>query len=204
MAYLKPLGCAVLIVHHSGHGQKERGRGSSAIKAALDAEFSVTKNESGITLACTKAKDFDACKPFAFALKPIKLDWAHDDGSPMTGVYLEHLGEARPAEKKRKLSAREGAILTSLSEALAQHGMEPTDEIKAKFGGFDGLANKNKKIVLIEHWRELAYKAIAVDAKPGEDKTDSKKKAFQRCRNTLFNNKFTVEHGDYAWRIFER
>lgn len=32
-------GAAVLIVHHTGHGSKDRARGSSALRAAVDAEF---------------------------------------------------------------------------------------------------------------------------------------------------------------------
>jgi putative DNA primase/helicase len=33
------LGAAVLLVHHSGHGDKDRARGSSAIRAAVDVEL---------------------------------------------------------------------------------------------------------------------------------------------------------------------
>jgi len=34
-------GATVLVVHHTGHGDKGRARGSSAIRAALDSEFSL-------------------------------------------------------------------------------------------------------------------------------------------------------------------
>ncbi|MCQ8183750.1 hypothetical protein NP603_21790, partial [Methylomonas sp. SURF-1] len=108
-------------------------------------------------------------------------------------------GEAKPTVKKRKLSARDDAILTSLSEAIAAHGVEPTAEIKAKFGGFDSLRGNQQKIVNIEHWRELAYKAIVVDT----NTEDAKRKAFKRCRDKLLNQGFTVEYDAYAWRIFE-
>ena len=33
-------GCTMLIIHHSGHGDKGRARGAIALKAALDAEVS--------------------------------------------------------------------------------------------------------------------------------------------------------------------
>ncbi len=153
--FFTPLGAAVLVVHHSGHGDKQRSRGSSSIKGAMDGEFSATKNGDVIILACLKAKDFEAFKPLQFSLKPIDLEWCDDDGEPLTSVYLEHDGEAKPTTKKRKLSARDDAILTSLSEALSAHGVEPTAEIKAKFGGFDSLVGKHQKIVNIEHWREF-------------------------------------------------
>lgn len=202
--FIKPLGAAVLVVHHSGHGQKDRSRGSSSIRAAMDGEFSATKDGGAIVLSCHKAKDFEAFKPLQFSLKPVELDWCDDDGEPLTSVCLEYDGESQAGHRtKRKLSARDDAILTSLSEAIAAHGVEPSAEIKAKFGGFDSLAGRLQKVVSIDHWREFAYKAMAVDAKPGEDKTDTKKKAFQRCRNKLFDGGFTVEHGDYVWRLYD-
>ncbi|MEQ1637819.1 MAG: AAA family ATPase [Methylococcales bacterium] len=200
--YLKPLGCAVLIVHHSGHGQKDRSRGSSSIRAAMDGEFSAIKNDCGITLSCCKSKDFEAFKPLQFALTAVPLDWLDDDGEPLTSVYLEHLGEAKQSTKKRKLSARDDAILTSLNGALTLHGVEPTPEIKAKFAGFDSLVGRTQKIVNIDHWREQAFKAIVVDCENDDKKPDALKKAFKRCRDKLFNDGFTVEYGDYAWRIF--
>ena len=56
--FIRPLGAAVLIVHHSGHGAKDRSRGSSSIRAAMDGEFVATKNDHGIILSCCKAKQF--------------------------------------------------------------------------------------------------------------------------------------------------
>jgi archaellum biogenesis ATPase FlaH len=198
--YLKPLGAAILVVHHCGHGQKDRSRGSSSIRAAMDGEFSATKSASGITLTCHKAKDFEAFKPLHFTLKRVSLDWLDDQKKPMTSVYLEYTGEAKTSVVKSKLSARDDAILTALSEATKEHGIEPPAEIRGKFAGFEVHLNPDRKIVNIEHWREKAYKAISVDAKPGDDKSEAKKKAFQRARNKLFDHNFTVEYGDFAWR----
>lgn len=51
-------GCTVIIVHHSGHGEKDRARGSSALRAAVDAEYKVTKtNENNIKVKNLKMKD---------------------------------------------------------------------------------------------------------------------------------------------------
>lgn len=41
-------GATVLVVHHSGHADKSRSLGSVALKGAVDAEYSLTKVESGI------------------------------------------------------------------------------------------------------------------------------------------------------------
>ena len=81
------------------------------------------------------------------------------------------------------------------------HGIEPSAEIKAQYGGFDSMVGKMQKIVHIDHWRDEAYKVISIDASSG-DKAQLLKKAFKRCRDKLFNDKYTVEHGEYVWRVF--
>jgi len=197
--FLKPLGAAVLIVHHSGHGTQQRSRGSSSIRAAMDGEFSATKDGGNVVLSCTKAKDFEPPKPQQFALKSVDLGWTDDEGEPMTSVCLEYAGEAQPVTKRRKLSARDDAILTALSEAIEKHGVEPTGEIREKFAGFTGWTNGRRKIVNVDHWREFAYKAIVTDA----NTDDAKRMAFKRTRDKLFNQSFTVEYDCYAWRTYD-
>lgn len=67
------LGCVVLIVHHSGHQEKERGRGSTALKAAADAEFVVVKEGDTIDVRCTKMKDADTPPDLRFQLTDVDL-----------------------------------------------------------------------------------------------------------------------------------
>ncbi|MGZ8942634.1 MAG: AAA family ATPase [Methylobacter sp.] len=159
---LRPLGCAVLIVHHSGHGPKDRSRGSSSIRAAMDGEFSAVKDERGgsgiVALACHKSKDFESFKPIAFSLHSTDLgdDWLDNDGEHLTSVYLKYIGDAKHDKASRKISPRDDAILTSLWDAITEHGVEPTAEIKMKYGGFDGLMGMEKD----SPYRPLARKGI--------------------------------------------
>lgn len=191
--HLKPLGSAVLIVHHSGHSSNQRSRGSSSIRAAMDAEFSATKDGLNVVLTCTKAKDFEAFKPQQFSLKSVALPWLDDDGEPLKSVVLDHAGDAQPQTAKRRLSARDDAILTALSEAIDKHGIEPSAEIREKFAGFGKWSSA--KVVNIDHWRDRAYKTIVTDA----NTDDAKRMAFKRTRDKLFNQGFTVEYDGYAW-----
>lgn len=210
---LKPLGAAVLIVHHSGHGQKDRSRGSSSIRAAMDGEFSATKDDRGgssiIALACHKSKDFESFKPMAFSLVSTELgdDWLDNDGEHLTSVYLDYIGDAKHDRASRKLTARDDAILTSLRDAIAEHGNEPTAEIKMKYGGFDGIMGMGRKIVHIDHWRDKAYKRIDaespdVETADAKQKAEAKRKAFRRCRNKLFELGKVVNHDDFWWPIY--
>jgi len=94
-------------------------------------------------------------------------------------------------------------LLQTLNDAIAAQGIEPSAEIKAKFGGFDSLAGKLHKIVHVDQWRKLAYKAITVACDTEEGKPQALKKAFKRSRDKLFTEKYTVQHGDYVWRFFD-
>ena len=72
-------GSTVCIVHHSGTQSTDRTRGSTALRAALDAEFKVA---SGV-LSCSKMKDFEHPKPLCFRLesegKSAVIVWGEDN-----------------------------------------------------------------------------------------------------------------------------
>jgi AAA domain len=58
-------GALMLLVHHSGHGDKNRGRGSSAELGALDVAVRVAKLNAGrrVKLTVPKPKDFEPGSP---------------------------------------------------------------------------------------------------------------------------------------------
>ncbi|RNI20619.1 AAA family ATPase [Paracoccus pantotrophus] len=62
--------CAVLIVHHSGHAEKQRARGAMALKGALDVEYRLEGSNSGLVLTNTKMKDEEPPKPLRMTLQP--------------------------------------------------------------------------------------------------------------------------------------
>jgi hypothetical protein len=47
----------VVVVHHSGHAAGGRGRGSSALPAAVNTEIQCSRDGNRVTLTCTKQKD---------------------------------------------------------------------------------------------------------------------------------------------------
>lgn len=81
--------CLVVIVHHTGHNA-ERARGSSALKAAVDSEYEVTKDDSGnVTIRGTKMKDAELPPELILKLRSIELPGLFDeDGEPVTSAYL--------------------------------------------------------------------------------------------------------------------
>jgi hypothetical protein len=69
----RKLNCALLIIHHTGVGDKSRMRGSSTLKAAADVEMSVIKSGRQVLLTNTKNKDEVEFQPIQLAIQPVNL-----------------------------------------------------------------------------------------------------------------------------------
>lgn len=82
-------GATVLVVHHSGKDDTKGARGSSAFRAALDAEFNVQREGEGgaIILTCTKMKDAEEPRPAAFDLREAEL-FTDRDGELVASLVL--------------------------------------------------------------------------------------------------------------------
>jgi hypothetical protein len=90
-------GCAVLLVHHSGHASKDRARGSTALRAAVDAEYRATRDPGGtIELSCTKSKDAAPLEPLAFRFVSVGLGELDDEGAELASAALERIGDYAP------------------------------------------------------------------------------------------------------------
>ncbi|MGF6854355.1 AAA family ATPase [Paraburkholderia sp. CI3] len=80
----------VLVIHHSGITDKNRGRGSTALKAGVDAEYQLTRGDDGvIRLTCLKMKDAAHPEPMAFTSRVIDLGVVDEDGDPVTSLALQ-------------------------------------------------------------------------------------------------------------------
>lgn len=110
---------AVLVVHHVGHGDKTRERGSYALRGAADRRFLIERNESGdlLTLTVLKAKDDRCADPIAFEWRAIELGWLDADGDALTSVVLEP-SERTPEPKSAGPSGRnQRAVIGILRES---------------------------------------------------------------------------------------
>jgi putative DNA primase/helicase len=80
--------CAVLLVHHVGHGDQDRPRGPRSLISNTDSAFMVTHIGGTVTLRTERLKDSEA--PPAIALKPniVDLDSSDTDGQPESSAVL--------------------------------------------------------------------------------------------------------------------
>ena len=129
-------GCCVVVVHHSGHGDKARGRGSMALKGAADFEYRLEKDGETISVANLKMKDAPQPPDMAFRLQGVPLDdgaasavlvptVAPERGSKMTATHKTALRAFKTAADEQ--DGWEGLHLHQWSEAFcsAHHGTNP-------------------------------------------------------------------------------
>lgn len=124
-------GLVIVLVHHSGHADKERARGSSALRAAVDAEFKITRDgrSGAIVMACTKLKDGELPEPMSFELVDEHLG-QDPDGRAIRSAWARFVGTgiaSKPASGKNQAQALD--ILRTLYDRqranLAASGMDP-------------------------------------------------------------------------------
>lgn len=103
--------CAVMIVHHTGHSESKRARGSSALKGAMDVEIMVSADGM---IEWTKTKDIEAPEPLPFTIKQIVYGQGKHDNS----CILEY--DTTGKTREPKLTANMKAALKSLREAIKE------------------------------------------------------------------------------------
>jgi hypothetical protein len=162
-------GCATLIIHHSGHGENQRARGASALRGALDAEFSCLKDRSAILVQCTKMKDAEEPENLAMSLKSVSLG-SSNDGKQISSAVLVKNDEA---QIRSKITISIANKLKTFHEAVRVNGNI------TKLGDVT-----LEKSVSLEGWREIFYRSSPADTK------EAKRKAFERARKDLVEKGF--------------
>lgn len=164
------VGCHVTFVHHSGHGS-DRERGSSALRANVDASLAVTKEKSGgHQIAFKKVRDAANERVVLFDLVPVDLG-LDDEGDPITSCVVHYVEGKPPETFRKKLSDREKVAMDCLDRALMDNGaLSPN--------GKDNIPDK-LQWVSIENWRDYCHNGGFADGRDGDEK---QKKRF----NTAF------------------
>ncbi len=154
-------GATILLVHHTGHGDKSRARGAMALKGALDAEYRVEKSSNIVTMTATKMKDAPEPPEIAFELSDVSLG-VDKKGNPFGSAVLSETDA--PAKGKKKLTPPQTLAIETYKIAALKHGK--TDD-----GAFFGIH--------LDHWRQEFIQ------RHHGDKPDSKRTAFNRARGDL-------------------
>ena len=174
-------GAHVMVVHHTGKDEDRGARGSSALRAAVDTEISVTSEGE---IICKKQRDMAIADPLHFKLRSITL--GHDeDGDPVTSAVVE---ACDPPKKERKpLSGKNEVAMQALQEALRDHGSTK--------GG--NVYPAGRPVVHVDRWRE----ACDAHGLTGGTSEGAGRVAFKRAKDKLMDMNEVREWGDHVWRV---
>jgi hypothetical protein len=158
---------AVLLVHHTGHLNRERARGWSGWRAAMDMEFSLEKTEDKtpgcrtVVFTMTKSKDSEAIQPMAFEFSPVDLidsEGAYllnDDNEIESSGVLKRVEYAPPGDE-RGLGKNQENILAILHSEKIEIELEALYSLYKK--QYDGKKDAfNKALAKLEE-RKLLYR----------------------------------------------
>ena len=168
-------GCAVLIIHHTGHStdKSNRARGASAFYASLDFEFLLKGNKKGTgTIEGTKNKEGTIYPKRGFSLVPVELDGIkYTKGNPVTTAVVEWNDFCEELSDADKGNEPSKAYL-NLKNALIKHD------------DYNGIS--------VENWRDCSYR--------NSDNTnkDSKRSEFNRHKNKLVETGVIEISGDFC------
>lgn len=123
---------AIVIVHHSGHGNEDRAMGSINLLASVDAEHRVTRAANGnINLDCTAMKD--AAEPDAMAFELVTV------GASLVPVHAGTPKKTKPAGVAVKVDGQLALdAWVAVQEFCGPEGMEEApwrDEFNRLKGG---------------------------------------------------------------------
>jgi hypothetical protein len=133
-------GCAVLILHHTGHNATERPRGSSAMRANLDFMLGVFRDEKEMlaTLTCSKQKDGEAFDDVTFRVSVHELG-TDEDGDKVTSLVARHLTSAEDVQEAMEAESKAGrGGHNHLLLSLLQNGQKES-ELRTVFYGECGI-----------------------------------------------------------------
>ena len=139
--------CCVLVVHHSGAMDKDRSRGSTALKGALDAEYKCQLDSGSKTIQFESKKMKDAEMPAAknFQITQVDLPILDKHGNAVKGAYLTTVDISGLVSSVQKRTILPGNQLIALNCLVAI-------EAKKQADGLDGIAVSAN----YDEWRESA------------------------------------------------
>lgn len=177
--YLRqPYGCAVIVVHHSGAADKDRSRGSTALRGALDAEYKVAldPNSKVILLESKKMKEAELPPSKSFSLGQVDLPLFDKYGAAIKGAHLVTVDISAVVKAANDKQEFLGKNLRKALDTLA--GIE-----------YSRARDGNKAPITNDEWRQAC----------GECDLDRRRYAEAKAR--LIEKSLVQEFGDGCVRI---
>lgn len=156
-------GAAVILIHHSGHSDKTRSRGSSALIGAVDKSYLLTVKDAQRILSCTKSKNSKENDNKCFEIKSVNLGILDEDGDEVSSAVLTQV-DTNSLKSKDTNTERTIALQC-----------------------FTNIYNLNQKVTDIE-WRNSFYDLFKDQKTP-----DAIRTAYNRHKKYFLDNDIIIE-----------
>ncbi len=144
-------GATVMIVHHSGHSQKQRARGATALKGGMDFEYRVERADGALstTLICTKMKDAKEPEQVWFEGREVLVGALEDED--MTSLVFDRT--AAPVEQEPELKGNQKTLYDIIeNEApITRETLRVLIEKEGLFSSWNVARNTLRHLVNKEH-----------------------------------------------------
>lgn len=174
----------IVIVHHTGHTNKDRARGSSSFEAALDCSYKLERIGDGlIKLTNTKMKDAEPPGPVTLEMNQIELEWCDEEGVPLTSIAISQSNDT-PHNESKGLGAKQRALLSLLGDMHED----------MRKGLPDDTEDEKTSVIEVRQWKEHAeYKGLLSGKYIRQD--------FQKIKKTLLDRKLIRIDGCYVYVV---
>jgi hypothetical protein len=197
-------GAAVLAIHHTGKDPSRGGRGSSAIRAAVDVEIEVTHDEgAGVRVLTVRKQRNLGTTGLRLAAKFVRVDIGVDQwGKRQTVSVIETVDvpvDTNTQPKPPRLSDPAVNALAVFDELLGEKG-EALATTSITPPGMRG--------VRVNDWRSRYFYKFRPE--PSDDgaeyqrNKDAKRKEFDRARDALIARKVLSTSGEFVWKAGQK
>jgi hypothetical protein len=179
-------GACVLLIHHTGKSVAQGARGHSSLRAAIDTEIEVSKEEDGdvIEAKATKQRDMMVGKSFLYHLREVELG-RDSDGDAITTCVVER---AAYGEKpvRAKVTGRAALALQALHTALERDGVTR-----------QGPDYPDRRGVTGDQWKAACHLHGVYE----NVQSESERKTFSQAKDALLKKDLVRCFGDVWWLV---
>lgn len=178
-------GAHVMLVHHTGKDTTRGARGSSSLRAAIDTEIELKRDDLGIiTAEVKKQRDGPTGYKFNYQLRQVDLGW-DQDGDQITTCLVEPVDNA-DASRVVVTEAAQGA-LSVLDRVLSEKGKVVR-----------GPSYPGTPCVTLEEWREACLEIGAVSSSENDD---TRARMFRKCRDQLTQAGLVLVRNELVFKV---
>ena len=169
------LGCSIVVIHHTGHGDSGRERGSIVLRATADVLIQVAKDEARgqlVGFQVIAARDLEPMES-AIALKLVRhqTEWLDEDGEPLVSCIVQAGGQpvTLPGRGGKPLGGAQATVLSAAQELAKTATPDPNGEVLLVRTDIAQLARQRgaSKTAISNTWASLESRGHFRRVEPG-------------------------------------